>query len=48
MTSMQTWILDFLTIFVAVPFLLLPWAVLLWILKKVFGRSKKKDEVNNG
>lgn len=46
--QLNEFIFNGLAIFMAIPFLLLPWAVLLWILKKVFGRSKKKDEVNNG
>ena len=40
---LNEFIFDGLAIFIAVPFILLPWAVLLWILKKVFGRSKKKE-----
>lgn len=45
--QLNEFIFSGLAIFMAIPFLLLPWAVLLWILKKVFSRSKK-DEVNNG
>ncbi len=34
-------------IFIAVPFLLLPWALLLFFLKKVFCQNKDKEN-NNG
>lgn len=36
-------ILDGLAIFIAVPFILLPWCLVIWILKKIFGSRKDKD-----